>query len=154
LSKSDVLERRTRAVELARAGTSYDEIALKLGYANRSGAWKAVQAALSTHEAHEVTALRELELQRLDALQEALWGKAIAGDTKAVAAVLRIVDQRIRLLGLACEPGNQGGKPGDGPPVIQDSFWEHVAATHPGEWRCHCPEIIGVVEPSGISWLP
>ena len=34
------------AVELRMAGADYDEIARELGFAGRSGAWKAVQRAL------------------------------------------------------------------------------------------------------------
>ena len=36
--------RRTRCVELALAGHSYDEIALEVGYQNRGTAWRAVRA--------------------------------------------------------------------------------------------------------------
>jgi hypothetical protein len=39
-------------------------------------------------------------LERLDALQALLWPLAEAGDTRAAASVVRIVEQRVRLLGL------------------------------------------------------
>jgi hypothetical protein len=39
--------RKARALELALAGLSFDAIADQLGYAGRSGAWKAVSCALS-----------------------------------------------------------------------------------------------------------
>lgn len=93
-------ERRLRAVEMALAGKSYDQIAETLGYANRSGAWKAVQRALHDREVLGADELRELELQRLEALHCANWGAALSGDLKAANVVLRAADQRIRLLGL------------------------------------------------------
>ena len=36
--------RKARATEMALAGCDYDTIAKELGYANRSGAWKASNA--------------------------------------------------------------------------------------------------------------
>ena len=37
---------------------------------------------------------------RPNALQHACWGRAMDGDVKAVGVVLRVMDQRVRLLGL------------------------------------------------------
>ena len=45
-------------------------------------------------EAEAVNDHRALELERLDALQAGLWGRAVSGDVKAVNAVLRIIEQR------------------------------------------------------------
>jgi orotate phosphoribosyltransferase-like protein len=42
-----VLERRTKVVQLTHSGLTDDEIAAELGYANRSGVWKARQRALT-----------------------------------------------------------------------------------------------------------
>ena len=47
-----------------------------------------------------------MEMARLDALQLALWDDAMAGDVKAAGMVLRIIEQRSRLLGLD-RPGNE-----------------------------------------------
>lgn len=38
-------------------------------------------------------------MARLDSLQSGLWGKAIDGDVEAAMAVLKIIEQRCRLLG-------------------------------------------------------
>jgi hypothetical protein len=43
---------------------------------------------------------RALEIERLDALQVGLWDPAIDGDGKAALAVVRIIEQCSRLLGL------------------------------------------------------
>lgn len=101
MPSAEVIERRTRAVELARSGMSYDDIAERLGYANRSGAWKAVQAALKEHQADAVDEYRARQLMALDRLQMSAWGEALAGDTKAVRMVVRVIGPRSRLLGLA-----------------------------------------------------
>lgn len=99
--RAAVTERRTRAVELALAGYSYDEIAEQLGYANRSGAWKAIQGVLDAQLVEGVSQYRRLELARLDALQSAHWTEATAeGSTKAADLILKIMDRRMKLLGL------------------------------------------------------
>ena len=140
--RAEVMERRTRVVELANAGLDYDEIAAELGCANRSGAWKAHQRALETHQKETVEGHRALELERLDALQLAVWPKAMTGDVRSVVTVLRIIDRRIRLLGL--DSGKPGGKPADAMSVVLPSFWEHAGAVHAGDWRsCRCPDIVG-----------
>ena len=92
--------RRARCVELALAGHSFDEIALQVGYQNRGTAWRAVQDALNSRIAEAVTEYRELELARLDAIQAAHWPQAVAGSVRAADLGLRVIDRRVKLLGL------------------------------------------------------
>ena len=103
--------RKARCVELALAGHSFDEIALEVGYANRGTAWRAVQDSLNSRIAEAVTEYRELELARLDALQAAHWPQAIAGSVRSADLVLRVIDRRMKLLGLdqsACRTTGRG----------------------------------------------
>ena len=92
--------RQAKAVELAQAGHDYDSIAREVGYANRGTAWRTVQTALRERVAEGVEEYRRVELERLDALHRAHWARALSGDLTAAHVVLRIIDQRIRLLGL------------------------------------------------------
>ena len=105
--------RKARAVELAIDGTSYGAIAAEVGYSHRGTAHKAVHKALTARIAVGIDELRRLELDRLDVLQAALWPKAMAGDTAAGTTVLRIIEQRARVLGLGWEhrPGPGTGQP-------------------------------------------
>ena len=48
----------------------------------------------------DIEAYRQPETQRLDALQHALWGRAMTGDIDAVREVHRIIVERCRVLGL------------------------------------------------------
>jgi hypothetical protein len=82
----------------------YDAIASELGLANRGSAWRLVHRALKKRVVEGVDEYRELELQRLDALQAAFWGKALAGDPKAATIVLKTIEKRIGLLGLENAP--------------------------------------------------
>lgn len=101
--------RRARAVELALTGMPYDEIAAAVGYANRGTAWRTVQRALRDRTFKAVDEYREIELNRLDALQSACWERALAGELRAVEAVLRVMEQRSRLLGLGEEMATMTG---------------------------------------------
>ena len=92
--------RRTRAVQLRAQGWTYEAIAQQLGYASRATVYAIVRKALDTHEAEEFARHRSLERARLDRLQASLWSRAMAGDVSAVAEARRIIDTRIRLLGL------------------------------------------------------
>ena len=119
--KTKASYRQTQAVEMMLAGKDFDTIAAELGYATRSGAWRAVQRALSKQREALAGEYLMLEMQRLDALQVALWDQAMAGDVKAALGCLRIIEQRLALLGLTPSNGrfgNQKGNRGFGEPVV------------------------------------
>lgn len=93
--------RRNRAVELAMAGHSYDEIAELVGYANRGTAWRAVQDALSEHTALSVQEYRALALARYDALLSGHWDAATAeGNVRSAELILKVIAAESKLLGL------------------------------------------------------
>ncbi len=92
--------RKARAVELATQGHTYQQIADELGYANRGTVHRVVQQTLHAHQADSVDTLRALEVARLDALQQALWDRAMDGHVPAAQAVVRIIEARARVLGL------------------------------------------------------
>ena len=93
-------ERQLQALELRKAGASYEAIAERLGYADRSGAYRAVKAALTLTLREPAAELRSLEAERLDAMLLPLWRRVQTGDEKAVDRALRIMERRARLLGL------------------------------------------------------
>ena len=92
--------RRARAVELVTEGYTYQQAADELGYSNRGTVHHLVSSALTLRTNEAVDALRELETERLDALQHALWDAAMTGDVHAATAIVRIVQTRVRLHGL------------------------------------------------------
>lgn len=100
MPSAEVVERRTQAVERLAAGMTYDEVAAELGYANRSGAWKAVQTSLKAVQADTVEEYRALTIDRLEALLAQVWPAAMDGDIHAITAARRIVDAACRVLGL------------------------------------------------------
>jgi len=97
-TEADALNDRD-ALRLRSEGLSYREIAERLGV-DTSTAYRRVQRALSAVPAEDVETHRALELDRLDALQRAVWDKAIDGNLNALDRVLAIMSRRSKLLGL------------------------------------------------------
>lgn len=109
-NSEDLEDRRRRAMELHLAGASYDQIAEVLGYANRGGAYKAVQAALEETGPMEGEEEITTQIARLNAMLQGLWPRARKGDAGAVDRVLKIDERRTQLLtrlGLIDEPQSE-----------------------------------------------
>lgn len=98
--KLTTFEKQRQALSLKAAGKSYDAIAAELGYADRSGAFRSVQAAMSKIRREGVQEMRTLEDARLDLLLEAIWTRATSGNVPAIRAALSVMERRARLLGL------------------------------------------------------
>lgn len=107
------IEKERQALELKRAGVTYDVIAETLGFANRGGAYKAVQRALVRTLQEPADELRTIEADRLERLHHGVWMKALGGDLGAVDRVLRIAERRAKLLGLDVPLAGGGRAAGD-----------------------------------------
>jgi hypothetical protein len=99
------LEKEAKVLEMRRGGLTFDMIATRLGYAGASGAYKAYQTACNRIVYSEVVETREIEMDRLDIAQAAIWGDLINGATpevraRAVFAYIKIAERRAKLLGL------------------------------------------------------
>ena len=93
-------EKDQRALELCKEGHTYESISEQLGYSTPSASYKAVMRRLKDMDRPAVSMLRELEVQRLDAMLYAVWNDVLQGDANAVHTALRISERRSRLLGL------------------------------------------------------
>ena len=95
----------SKAMDMVKqGGYTWDQIAEETGYASRGSAHRAVKnelAKLTTGSAEELV---QIELARLDALQNALWDRAMKGAAKtqvaAVRQILGVMLRRSKLLGL------------------------------------------------------
>ncbi len=81
-----------------------------------------VRKELEARSAESVDLLRSVEVARLDALQCGLWDQVMSGDPASCAAMVRIIDQHVRLLGV-------------GTPLAQAGATEQPAVLGP-EDRC------------------
>jgi hypothetical protein len=96
----EAYEKDRRALELRKEGLTYEEISEQLGYSTPSASYKAVMRRLRDMDRPAVSMLRELEVQRLDAMLYAVWNDVLQGDAGAVSTALKISERRSRLLGL------------------------------------------------------
>lgn len=99
-SKATAAEKRKMALDLRRAGWTFEDIAQEVGYANKGSAHRAVKQGIADITRESATELVELELARLDAMFSGLYAAARGGDNFSVDRALKIMDQRAKLLGL------------------------------------------------------
>lgn len=90
---------RKKAFALFRAAVPYEQIAVQLG-CTVAQAKAAVQKSIADSTvALDQTAARIVDLERIDALHRAHWQKAINGDAAATDRVVKLMQERQRLLG-------------------------------------------------------
>lgn len=97
--KAEVIDREQEVVKLRRGGLTWDLIGERVGL-SISGAHKAYERALARAVAEDVEAIRQLETERLDLAQSAIWGKVLQGDNPSIQSLIRIMERRAKLLGL------------------------------------------------------
>jgi hypothetical protein len=97
---AEIAERRRRALDLRKAGATYDAIAREMGLSGSGAAFKIVKNALKATYREPAEDVRKLELERLDRLTLALWKRAQNGESEAIDRVLKLMDRRAKLLGL------------------------------------------------------
>ena len=97
-------ERDAQCVQLRRAGLGWDAIAQQLGYSSAARAYEQFCSFMKEYPREDAVAARDLEADRYDQLQRAIWAKCLKGDTWAIARALKLMDQRARLLGLNLPP--------------------------------------------------
>jgi DNA-binding transcriptional MerR regulator len=92
-------KRQEQVLHLRLTGASIREISSALDIPKTTVQRLAADAIEDiTHE--PATQVVEMELQRLDRLQRAVWADAVGGDVKALDRVLKIMAQRAKYLGL------------------------------------------------------
>lgn len=94
-------ENEEKALELRRAGASYRDIGRTMGV-SVAIAHKYVTRGMKRLVARceeKAEDVRSMELDRLDKLQLAIWPQATKGHLQAVDRMLKIMDQRAKLLG-------------------------------------------------------
>lgn len=92
--------RASKALELRMEGKTFEVIAEELGYAGKQGAYEAVRRSLAEITREPAEELIRLDLERLDVLWQIQYLNAQGGDVQAMAACMKIMERRARLLGL------------------------------------------------------
>lgn len=96
----NALDNQLKALELRKAGVSYQRIAETLGYKDASGAWRAVKSALKKTLQEPADELRTLEIERLDAMLSAIWASVKQGQYGAIDRAIKIMERKAKLLGM------------------------------------------------------
>lgn len=96
----DVLAKEAKVVQLRRAMIPFTQIAEEVGYASAEQANKAYKRAIMRIPMASVEEMRREQADMLDRLHAQVWRTALQGDLDAVTAVLKIFEQRAKLLGL------------------------------------------------------
>jgi len=106
-------ERRALAFELRKAGNNYRDIAATIiwefGAENLPKSYDCRQVWMDVnHElkqlreqlASDVAAVRQMELERLDAMQAAIWDDALDGNLGAIEKMLKLMKRRADVVGI------------------------------------------------------
>lgn len=96
----EAAEKRRKALSLRAQGKTYQQIADEVGWSNRTLACRYVQRELKDVPKEEATHLRQLEMERLDALTNAVWPLAMTGDTRSIETCLKLMERRAKMIGL------------------------------------------------------
>jgi hypothetical protein len=94
-----MMERERVVLELRTRGKSFYQIEKETGIKPASEVFSRAIKREQNVVFRRAEALR-LEEARLDQLQDGIWDKAVAGDSRAVEVALKVLERRARLLGL------------------------------------------------------
>ena len=110
----DTAERYRRVVDLKKAGLTYDQIAAEVGYADRSGAKHALDAALERWGTDSVGSLRMVQNEQLDDLWRRVFAAIAQGDLSQIDRALKILKRRSDLWGMDAPRQHEISGPGGG----------------------------------------
>lgn len=92
-------ENQRRALEMRKAGATFDAIAQTLGYSSASGAYNAVKTAMDAIIQEPVDDLRRYQYERLNHMLVTLWPKVNNGDERAISEARGIMRDMNELMG-------------------------------------------------------
>lgn len=96
----DYAKRRKDALDMRYARSTYQAIADKLYNGNKPQAFRDIQKAIAELTKESAEEVRAQEVELLDAMARGLRKRALGGDDKAVASMLRLMERRAKYLGL------------------------------------------------------
>jgi len=96
----EILEKEIKIIELRRAGVTWERICSEVGFKNASGSYKMYQRAAERWVRPHLEEYRDMMMDRLERMHQAVWVRAKEGDMRAIDTVLRIMDREANLLHL------------------------------------------------------
>ena len=92
--------RTQQAIEMRSMGVDYDFIAKELGYADRSGAWRAVKRGMLRSTEKQVELMRWSLIRELTRIADSLDSSLVAADVKSLSQLLKLVNNKVGLTNL------------------------------------------------------
>lgn len=144
-------ERQRRALELRKAGATYQAIADQTGYADPSGARNAVIKAFDAIIQEPAQELKTLQLERYNHMLMVHWAKVQGGDIAATNTALGIMDRINKLTGIEAPTQTQVSMDVQGAVLVIDG--------NKDEYIAHMMRMAGAEEqeakmlPSGLPEL-
>lgn len=92
-------ERHRRAIELRKAGATWQQIADQLGYSSAKSAYNSVRTAISNITVEPTTELIAIQYERLNHMLLTLWPQVQQGELAAMDRALRIMGEMNTLAG-------------------------------------------------------
>lgn len=120
-SDINAAEKATLALSLRKEGYSLDVIAKQCGYADRSGAFRAIKRELNRIPAQGVADLRKMEEMRLDDALKVVYPKMQSGDLWAIDRFVAISKRRSEVTGMDARPDDL---------LAQQNYTKRVILTH------------------------
>lgn len=96
----ETIEKERQVLELRLAHHRWNDIASAVGYQSAGAAYNAYRRALTRTLQEPAEEVRTQERERLDRIANALYRRALNGDLPAIDRLLRVMEQRQKLLGL------------------------------------------------------
>jgi hypothetical protein len=95
--KPEVAQRYRDVVRLKSAGMTFDEIADRVGYASRSGAKEAFDAALRWWGREAVDDMRTIEGERLEQLWRRVFGRILSNPDMPSGEMIQLVNAAVKV---------------------------------------------------------
>ena len=124
--KPATAEKYRQVIELRIAGITFEEIAKRVGYAGRTGAWHAYNAAMERYVMEPVESQRAVQAERLDRLFYQAYVQARQGDLNAIDRCLKIEKRRAELWGLDAPRQHEVSGPGGTALAIRTDIGEEL----------------------------
>ncbi len=95
----ETVAREAKVIQLRRAKFDWTSIASEVGFNSPQAAQRCYRRALERIPAAQVDEHRREDADMLDRLHQAFWRDALAGDVAAATVVLKVFEQKSKLLG-------------------------------------------------------
>lgn len=96
----ETIEKERKVLEMRLLHATWNQIAEAAGYASPGAAYNAYRRALTRTLQEPADEIRDQERERLDRLAQVYLPQALRGDLEAAKYLLKLMDNRAKLLGL------------------------------------------------------